>query len=216
MITEDVARNMMKKLFDLKKKANKTSKDIDKQVYFNYEAECIEKLKYFVETKAGKYKQFSNHLDLTQDAYEALLKGIRSFKLKDASGKDKGSFFFWIGLFVNTKLSRSANNHSVIRYPMKVAKFQRPHKETVIPVIPTDPQHSPEKICEQIEMNSEIKRAMAALSKRQREFVSMAYGFNGDKPMSITKICEKKNVSRANCLKIINKALEILKTEIEL
>lgn len=214
MLTEKEARKMMERLHLLKRKMNKSEKN--KKKYFDYEAQCIENLKYFVEAKAGKYKQFPNHSDLVQDAMEALLKGIRSFKISKLGAEDegKGFFFSWIGWFVNTKLSRSANNHTTIRYPMHIAKDVKPHKENKFPML-LDPKGSVERICEQEELNVAVRKSLDELSKEQRELVSLAFGFGKEGPVSITKICERKKISRANCLKVLDVALDVLRNKIE-
>ena len=213
MITEESAREMMKQLSLLKKKIGRS--DEDKQRYHEYESHCIDELKYFVENKARKYQRFLNHSDLTQDGFEALLKAVRTFKLTDAEGRSKGSFFFWAGLFVNTKLSRSANNHTVIRYPMHIAKVTKPFKTDALPVM-IDTGPSPEKACEQAERDLAIQQALKCLSRRQKEIVNLAYGFDNDRAMSINKICEKKKISRTKCLRVLNSALDILRTKIEI
>jgi RNA polymerase sigma factor (sigma-70 family) len=200
---------MMKKLSELRRKADKSKSVEDKQSYFRYEAECLNTLKYFVQMKTGKYRKFANYDDLNQEGMEALLKAMKTFK------NNKGSFFFWAGLFVNTRLVRSANNHTVIRYPMHVAKHTKPHKESVFPVI-LDSKNSPEKVCEQGELNNAVKMALQELSNDQRDLVNLVYGFDGDRPLSITKVCEKKKISRANCLKVLNGALDVLRSKIEI
>lgn len=209
MITEETAKDMMKQLSELRKKAEKSKAATDKLAYTKYEAECLDALKYFVQMKTGKYRKFANYEDLNQEGLEALLKAMKTFK------NNKGSFFFWAGLFVNTRLVRSANNHTVIRYPMHVAKKTKPHKENTFPVM-LDSKGSPEKNCEQSELNIAVQAALNLLSEDQRELVNLVYGFDGDKPMSITKVCEKKKISRANCVKTLNGALDILRTKIEL
>src|SRR5882757_5429473 len=105
MITEETAREMMKHLSKLRKTYFKTKSENDKSAYFQYEAECLKTLKYFVQMKTGKYKKFANYEDLNQEGMEVLLKAMKTFK------NNKGSFFFWAGLHVNTRLARSANNH---------------------------------------------------------------------------------------------------------
>jgi RNA polymerase sigma factor (sigma-70 family) len=208
MITEDTARKMMKQLSELRKTYAKTKSESDRLAYSRYETECLNTLKYFVQMKTGKYRKFANYEDLNQEGLEALLKAMKTFK------NNKGSFFFWAGLFVNTRLVRSANNHTVIRYPMHVAKKNKPHKENVFPIL-LDLKSSPEKACEQSELNLAVQAALRALSTEQRELVSLVYGFDGDKPMSITKVCEKKKISRANCIKTLNGALDLLRSKIE-
>lgn len=208
MITEETAREMMKKLSDLSKKADKTKNVEDKFAHRQYETECLGTLKYFVLMKTGRYRKFSNYEDLTQEAMEALLKAMKTFK------DNKGSFFFWAGLFVNTRISRSANNHSVIRYPMHVAKKVKPHKESVIPTM-IDGDLSPEENCESSEARIAVSKAVSKLPKEEKELVSLLYGIGNGNPISISKICEQKKMSRVSCMKLLGSAFETLRDEIE-
>lgn len=211
MLTEETAYEMMKHMDLLKKNLEKRNSKKNRKLLIEYEAECIEKLKYFVQMRAGKYRNFANYEDLIQEGMDALLKAIRTFEIKK-----KGSFFFWAGLFVNTRLVRSANNHSVIRYPMYVAKKNKPHKETRIPIM-LDPAFSPERMAENAEISSIVRGALDHLDDEQKEVIKMIYGIGENKfPNSITKTCKEKKISRTNCLKTLNGALEILKDKIEI
>lgn len=209
MITEEQAKDMMKKLHSLRKKFKKEATEENEKTLQDYERLCLEKLQYFVLMKTAKYRRFSNYEDLTQEGLEALLKAMKTFNNK------KGSFFYWAGLFVNTKLSRSANNHSVIRYPMHIAKHTKPHKESSFPVM-LDIKNSPEKLVETTQISKVIKGALNHLDEEQQKLVSMVYGFDGDKPMSIAKVCEKLKITRSVCMKALNNALGVLKENIEL
>ena len=57
---------------------------------------------------------------------------------------------------------------------------------------------------------------MKCLNKEQSDIINLAFGFDGDKPLSINKICKKMNMSRINCIKAINSALVLLKQNIHL
>lgn len=215
MINEQEAREMMLKLSNLKKKFFKDKTEENKIKYFEYETECVNALSYFVEMRAGRYRKFANHSDLAQDGMVALLKAIRSFKLMDKDGNESGSFFYWLGLHVNTKLSRSANNHTAIRFPMHYAKLNPPRKESALPVL-LDTGNSPEKNYEMSEVGGSIRKALNVLSDDQRELINLAYGFEGNGPMSISKVCEVKNISRSSCIRIIDDALKVLRKNIEI
>lgn len=215
MITEIEARKMMENLLNLKKIYDESKLNSDKLNYISYEANCVEELKYFVNMRARKYSKFVNHSDLVQEGMMALLKAIRTFKLKDLDGNNKGSFFFWAALIINTRLSRSANNHTTIRYPMHIAKYLKPHKEKSLPMM-IELGNSPEQNYEQKQCNNVIDIALGKLSFKHKEYVSLAYGFGNDKPMSITKICQLKKVSRVNCIRVLDDALSELKANIEI
>ena len=208
MITEETARDMMKKLSTLYKKAEKTKRSFDRMAHREYESECLNTFRYFVLGKTGRYRKFANYEDLTQEAMEALLKAMKTFK------ENKGSFFFWAGLFVKTRVSRSANNHSVIRYPMHVAKDIKPHKESSIPTMIAT-ELSPEETCEGYEVRSVVSKAVHRLPSEEKEIVSLLYGFETGTPISISKICKQKKMSRGSCLKILGTAFETLRDQIE-
>lgn len=209
MLNENEAREMVKELRKLGRRAKKSRTKQDKQLYKEYELHCLKSLDYFVITKTSKYRGFANYEDLVQEARESLLKALNTFNVK------KGSFFFWASLFVNTRLSRAANNHTVIRYPMHYAKIHKPHKENYFPII-QDPKFSPERACEVSEINNVIRDAIKNLNQTEKNVIQMLYGFDTNKPLSITKICQKLKISRPACIKIINEAVEILKENIDL
>jgi DNA-directed RNA polymerase specialized sigma subunit len=127
MLTEQEAQDMMNKLYSLRKEALNNSeikKELDK-----HERICIEKFKYLVTMKTGKYKSFNNFDDLNQEGYLALVTAMKNYN------PSLGSFFWWAHKYIDTRISRSANLHTTIRYPLKVAKNTTPHKETIMPII---------------------------------------------------------------------------------
>jgi RNA polymerase sigma factor (sigma-70 family) len=174
-----------------------------------HEQLCIEKFKYLVSMKTGRYKAFSNYDDLNQEGFEALIKAMANYNPK------KGSFFWWAHKYIDTRISRSANLHTTIRYPLKVAKNNAPHKEAVMPTL-IEERHCPDLELEDVQVNAAIQNVTALLSDEQKEIIELAYGFDGDKPMSINKICKKLNISRPHCVKVINSALSLMKDHIKI
>jgi RNA polymerase sigma factor (sigma-70 family) len=158
--------------------------------------------------KTGRYKAFSNYEDLNQEGFEALIKAMNNYNPK------KGSFFWWAHKYIDTRISRSANLHTTIRYPLKVAKAATPHKEAVMPLL-IEERYCPDRELEESQLNHAIQGAVSILTPEQREVISLAYGFDGDKPMSINKICKKLNISRLSCIKTINSALSLMKENIK-
>jgi RNA polymerase sigma factor (sigma-70 family) len=208
MLTEQEAQDLMIKLIDLRgqiktPEGKSLIRDLQK-----HEQICIEKFKYLVTMKTGRYKAFSNYDDLNQEGFEALIKAMNNYQPK------KGSFFWWAHKYIDTRISRSANLHTTIRYPLKVAKATTPHKEAVMPLL-IEERYCPDKELEESQLNRAIQGAISVLSVEQREVISLAYGFDGDKPISINKICKKLNISRLNCLKMINSSLSIMKENIK-
>jgi RNA polymerase sigma factor (sigma-70 family) len=207
MLTEQEAQDLMIKLIDLRGKVTPEDSKIKKDLQ-RHEKICIEKFKYLVTMKTGRYKAFSNYDDLNQEGFEALIKAMNNYNPK------KGSFFWWAHKYIDTRISRSANLHTTIRYPLKVAKANTPHKEAVMPIM-IEERYCPDKELEESQTNYAIQGAISSLTSEQKEVISLAYGFDGDKPMSINKICKKLNISRLACIKMINGALSIMKESIK-
>lgn len=208
MLTEQDAQDLMTKLIDLRIQAKDSQ---DPQIIFQmrkHEALCITQFKYLVSMKTGRYKAFSNFDDLNQEGYEALIKAMNNYNPK------KGSFFWWAHKYIDTRISRSANLHTTIRYPLRVAKKETPHKEAVMPVL-IEERYCPDKELEESQSMYALQHAMSTLNDTQKEIINLAFGFDSDKPMSINKICKKLNISRLSCIKTINSSLSLMKEKIK-
>ena len=209
MLTEQEAQDLMTKLIDLRDKA-KVSEDSKITIELKkHEAICMEKFRYLVTMKTGRYKAFNNYDDLNQEGFEALIKAMNNYNPK------KGSFFWWAHKYIDTRISRSANLHTTIRYPLKVAKASTPHKESVMPVL-IEERYCPDKEMEDSQSMHAVQGALASLNNDQKTVISLAFGFDGEKPMSINKICKKLSISRLNCIKTINGALSTMKENIKI
>ncbi|HKQ22231.1 MAG TPA: sigma-70 family RNA polymerase sigma factor [Nitrososphaeraceae archaeon] len=208
MLTEQEAQDLMIKLIDLRDQVKKGEDAKIRIELKKHEQICIEKFKYLVTMKTGRYKAFSNYEDLNQEGFEALIKSMNNYNPK------KGSFFWWAHKYIDTRISRSANLHTTIRYPLKVAKASTPHKESVMPLL-IEERYCPDKELEDSQLTHAIQNALSSLTKEQKDVVSLAYGFDGEKPMSINKICKKLNISRLSCIKMINSSLSLMKENIK-
>lgn len=209
MLTEQEAQNLMIKLISLRNEIKNSNDAKLINEFKKHEELCIEKFKYLVSMKTSRYKAFGNYDDLNQEGFEALIKAMKNYN------PAKGSFFWWAHKYIDTRISRSANLHTTIRYPLKFAKNTVPHKEAVLPLLIED-RYCPDKEFEQSQINHAIETAMAELTQEQKDIINLAFGFDGDKPLSINKICKQKNISRANCIKLINSSLIALKENIKL
>lgn len=209
MLTEQEAHDLMNKLIDLKNQFQETNDSKIEGQLKRHEQVCIEKFKYLVTMKTGRYKAFSNYDDLNQEGFEALIKAMKTFK------PNKGSFFAWAHNYIGTRISRSANLHTTIRFPLKVAKANTPHKESVMPV-QIEERYCPDKELEELQINQAIRSVISVLTKEQKEVINLAFGFEGEKPMSINKICKKMSISRLSCIKTINSALSLMKENIKI
>lgn len=209
MLTEQEANDLMSKLVELKNKVKDSNDPKLIMELKRHETKCIENFKYLVTMKTGRYKTFSNYDDLNQEGFYALIKAMKTFNPK------KGSFFAWAHNYIGTRISRSANLHTTIRFPLKVAKESTPHKESIMPTM-IEERYCPDKEIEEIQTNNAINNALSSLNVEQQQIINLAYGFDGDKPMSINKICKRLNISRLSCIKTINNALSIMKDNIKI
>lgn len=209
MLNDQEAYDLMTKLIDLRTQFAETGDSKIEAQLLRHENECIEKFRYLVTMKTGRYKAFSNYEDLNQEGFEALIKAMKTFK------PNKGSFFAWAHNYIGTRISRSANLHTTIRFPLKVAKANTPHKESVMPV-QIEERYCPDKELEESQTIHAIHGALSLLTQEQRDIINLAYGFDGDKPMSINKICKKLSISRLSCIKMINGALSLMKENIKI
>jgi RNA polymerase sigma factor (sigma-70 family) len=209
MLTEPDAQNLMIELIELRSKANETKDPAIISKMKKHENLCIEKFKYLVSMKTGRYKSFSNYADLNQEGFMALITAMNNYNPK------KGSFFWWAHKYIDTRISRSANLHTTIRYPLRVAKNETPHKEAIMPTL-IEERYCPDKELEDSQSMYALQTAMGSLNETQKEIVSLAFGLDSDKPMSINKICKKLDISRLQCIKTINLALSTMKENIKI
>src|ERR1700722_2876953 len=209
MISMEESQRLMEKFIILREKYSKSNNKKDLFMLNKHERICVEKFKYLVSMRTDRYRGFYNYEDLNQEGLEALIKAMKNYDPK------KGSWFWWAHKYIETRISRSANLHTTIRYPLKFAKLNTPHKESVLPIL-IEGRFCPDKNLESAEVLKVIQSAMEHLNKEQQDIISLAYGFDGDKPLSINKICKKMNMSRLNCIKAISSALNVLKQNIRL
>jgi RNA polymerase sigma factor (sigma-70 family) len=209
MISIEESQRLMEKFIKLREKYSKSNNKKDLFVLNKHERICVEKFKYLVSMRTDRYRGFYNYEDLNQEGFEALIKAMKNYDPK------KGSWFWWAHKYIETRISRSANLHTTIRYPLKFAKLNTPHKESVLPIL-IEGRFCPDKNLEGAETLKAVQSAMEYLNKEQKDIINFAYGFDGDKPLSINKICKKLNISRLNCIKTINNALSVLKQNIQI
>lgn len=209
MLTEPEAQELMIKFIRLRGEARASDDAKIISEFRKHEQICIEKFKYLVSMKTSRYKIFGNYDDLNQEGFEALIKAMNNYN------PAKGSFFWWAHKYIDTRISRSANLHTTIRYPLKVAKITVPHKEASLPLL-IEEQYCPDKELEASQTTNAVENAIHSLNEEQKNIINLAFGFNGDKPLSINKICKKMKISRLNCIKIINGSLTVLKENIKL
>lgn len=203
MLNEQEAQVLMETLVTLRANIKENDKE-SLNAYKKQEALCVSKFAYIVYTKTSRYKAFSNYEDLNQEGYDALIRGMKNYDPK------KGSAFWWFHKYVDTRISRCANTHTTIRYPLKVAKLNIPHKENKIPE--SSSEHcQPDNMLEGAQLENQLYQHLAKLPTEYKEIIDMAYGLSAKEQVSIQKICQEKNISRTECLRKIKAATSILK-----
>jgi RNA polymerase sigma factor (sigma-70 family) len=209
MLTEQEAQDLMIKLIGLRTQSKISDDPKIISELKQHENICIKNFKYLVTMKTSRYKTFSNYDDLNQEGYEALIKAMNNYN------PSKGSFFWWAHKYIDTRISRSANLHTTIRYPLKVAKNTTPHKEAIMPT-QIEERYCPDLELENVQTNSAIQKAIMLLTEDQKKIINLAFGFEGDKPMSVNKICKQLNISRLSCIKNMNGALAVMRDHIKI
>lgn len=197
-----------RKLIELRDASKKQKNPILTQEYINYQNFCIDKFKYLVDIRVSKYRKFSNFKDLEQDGYEALVLALKTYNPK------KGSFTWWADKYISTRISRAANTHSTIRFPLKKAKELKPFKTTAIPIL-IDMQPNALDNISNSETTDYILQAINELPKDHQKLISLIYGFQGMKPHSIGTALKTLSVSRSQCLKILAEAKFQLKEKLK-
>lgn len=205
MITEKEANNLMNTLFELRNKVKEDPSLVKK--LNQHERKCIENFKYLVLMKTSRYKSFNNYEDLNQDGYEALLSAMKTFNPK------KGSFFAWAHNYIGTRISRKANLHTAIRYPLKFSRETTPHKELMLPLLVED-KKCPDKEYEEKEKQEMLNKAFKNLNELQKNIIMSAYGFDEPKPLNTDKLCKKFNLPKKIVLNSIKTSIEIMRNNI--
>ena len=202
MLSKFEAEELMNGFLKLKEEVNKDNPEKSFIEQFKkQERICVEKFLYIVHMHTDRYKEFHNHDDLVQEGCEALVKAMNTYK------PDKGIFFWWAHRHISTRISRQANLHTPIRYPLAYSRKTPPRRENKFPIM-IEKRFCPDKIVEDDENVKVINEAIGRLTKRQRFVLSMAFGMNGDKPKTINWICKEMGLPRGKCMKILTRAME--------
>lgn len=176
------------------------------------QSECIKELEYLVENHTRRYKVFANYEDLRQDGRMALYRALQTYK------PERGDFFGWAHKYIKTKISREANRHSTIKVPLKHAKLVQPYKVSQLPIIIDGEPSALDHIAKD-EAVTLIRSAVAKLPEDQRKVITLHYELSGGSDnhrdlYSIGKICDRLNISRMNCIKLLSEAKKTLKREL--
>lgn len=208
-LKEQEAQDLMIQMQALREAVEKDNNIKNLNKLKEHEIVCFEKFKYIVYMKTNRYKQYANYEDLNQEGYEVLIRAMKNYNPK------KGNAFWWFHKYIGTKISRTANLHTVIRYPLKVSRKKTPHREMNMPVM-IEGRFCPDKQLENSQIDYIIHNVIDKLTQEQKDIINCMFGINGEKPMSISKITKKLGISRLNCVKSINSALSLMRKNIHL
>lgn len=208
-MTIQEADELIKKYVELRDK-HKQSKSLNliKKLQ-KQETICLQKFNYLVLMKTARYKNFHNYDDLNQEGLEALLKAMKSYH------PERGSWFWWAHKYIGTRISRSANTHTAIKFPLKYAKETTPFREPALPML-VDKLPLAADMIERKETIKMVKANFVHLNSGQKKIIKMLYGISGEEPKSVSKICQQLKVSRENCLNTIEQAFSILRENVKL
>lgn len=204
-LSQEEIDELTRKYLDLK---NKSEKDPSKVAEFKkFQNYCVEKLKYLVLIRSAKYKKFSNYPDLTQDGFEALILAFETFK------PDKGSFTWWADKYISTRISRAANAHSTIRFPIKKAKEMKPYKTSTIPVM-IDWDENPFEKTHVSQEKESLRQAIKTLPETHQKLLNKTYGFKGERPKAVKDVIEEMGLTRPQYTKILKEAKSKIKEQL--
>ncbi|MFA6038636.1 MAG: sigma-70 family RNA polymerase sigma factor, partial [Legionellales bacterium] len=172
-----------------------------------YQDYCANKFAYLVNIKAAKYRRFANHPDLEQDGFEALILAFNTFD------PNKGSFSWWADKYISTRISRAANTHSTIRFPIKKAKELKPYKTNTMPIM-MDERPDPLSLAEKDEKHSAIEGAVNSLSDPHRSIINMTYGFNGVRERTVRAVLKDLDITRQQYAKLLREAKAQIKQQL--
>lgn len=207
-LTNEEINDLAFKFLELKALAEKSNKEEDLKEFKRFQNIFFTKLRFLVLKCVAKYKQFSNYPDLEQDGFEALLMSLNSY-----DPTKEVPFGYWASRYIKTKVSRSANAHSTIRVPIKKAHEMKPFKASSFPVMIDLSKDPLEKVSES-ETKISLNEAVNLLPKDQQKIINLTYGLNGYSSHKADDIIEHLSISRPLYNKLLSKAKNNLKKQL--
>ena len=193
-----------KEYVELRERSEKSKSKKVKSKFEQFHNEIAKKLSHLVLLRTNRYRMFNNYHDLQQDGFEALFMALKTYR------PEKGDFSWWAKKYIDTRVSRAANSHSTIKYPLKTIKDFKPHKVSIIPVI-TDTAFDPQENLEYSELKNTVAEAISLLPEMQQRVVKLSFEMAGNRASTITKISEELKISRTQTIKILDSAKEALR-----
>jgi RNA polymerase sigma factor (sigma-70 family) len=206
MLKIEEAQQLMEEFVRLKGIAHLSLEN--EKLFKQHQKLCVKKFKYLVTMKTSRYHSFANYEDLIQEGLVALVHAMNNYNPK------LGNFFWWGHKYIDTRISRSANLHTTIRYPIKVAKLTPPYKEAEFPLMVS--KDNPELDTYDEEVKNKISKTINLLDKNSKSIVDLYFGFTVPRPMSINKICKELKIPRSSCLKALKDSLSFVKDNINI
>ena len=157
-----------------------------------------------VVSKIGKYRKFSNYPDLKQEGLVGILMALNTYK------PAKGSFVVWATEYIKTRISRSANAHSTIKYPMAEADKNMPKKEFELPIMP-DLKPYQDNDVEITEYKHYIDEAIKTLPAIHQKVIGITFGLNEYKKKTINDLIEELDISTSQYVKLLKESKRKLK-----
>lgn len=155
----------------------------------------------------SKYKKFSNYDDLKQDAYEALISAMKTYK------PNKGDFIWWASKYIKTIVSRRANKHSTIKIPLNKTKLIIPYKTSTMPIIIDN--KNPDSLYEAEEEIQLLKKSLKTLSSNEQKIMSMYFDVLSNSTKTIAEISKIMKIPRSAVNSTVESASEKIKNSIK-
>lgn len=167
------------------------------------ENQIIEKLKFLVLNRVSRYKSFSNYEDLKQEGLEALLMALRTFN-------GRAPFTWWADQYIALKVSRSANNHSVFKIPIKETRVNKPIKVDKFPII-EDLNINLDRNIKQKNITEALSNYFQHLTTDEKNVLNLFYGLNGIKQYTIKQIGDEMLLTKSQTTRVLKQARKKIK-----
>ncbi len=201
---KDEINIIAKEYVELRERAEKSKSKKIKSKFEQFHNDIVKKLSHLVLLRTNRYRMFNNYHDLQQDGFEALFMALKTYR------PEKGDFSWWAKKYIDTRVSRAANSHSTIKFPLKTIKDFKPHKVSTIPVI-TDISFDPQENLEYSELQKSVAGAINLLPDIQQRVIKLSFEMAGNRASTISKISEELKMSRTATMKILDSAKEALR-----
>ena len=204
-LNKDEINIVVKEFVEFREKAKKSKSKKNQKKFNDLESNIVKKLSHMVLLRTNRYRMFNNFHDLQQEGFEALFMALKTYR------PEKGDFSWWAKKYIDTRVSRAANSHSTIKFPLKKIKEFKPHKITNIPVI-TDTACNPQQSLERSEIKIAVDKAISLLPEMHKRIILLSFELAGNRPSTVAHISKELNISRSACLKILDEAKDNLKS----